>query len=43
MIENPLAVEVLAGRFHEGETIVVEPSGGETFSFRREVPAEVAS
>ncbi|HXY41424.1 MAG TPA: ATP-dependent chaperone ClpB [Vicinamibacteria bacterium] len=43
MIENPLAVEVLAGRFHEGDTIVVEPSGGETLRFRREVPAVVAS
>jgi len=43
MIENPLAVEVLAGRFHEGDTVVVEPSGGETLLFRREIPAAVAS
>jgi ATP-dependent Clp protease ATP-binding subunit ClpB len=42
MIENPLAVEVLAGRFREGDTIVVEPDG-ETLRFRREAPAEVAS
>jgi len=42
MIENPLAVEVLAGRFVEGDTIVVEPDG-ETLRFRKEVPATVAS
>jgi len=34
MIENPLAVEVLGGRFDEGNHIVVEPKG-ETFAFRR--------
>jgi ATP-dependent Clp protease ATP-binding subunit ClpB len=42
MIENPLAVEVLAGRFTEGDHIVVEPNG-ETLSFRKEAPAAVAS
>jgi len=42
MIENPLAVDVLAGRFVEGDTIVVEPDG-ETLRFRKEVPAAVAS
>ncbi|HYN02174.1 MAG TPA: AAA family ATPase, partial [Vicinamibacteria bacterium] len=42
MIENPLAVEVLAGRFVEGDTIVVEPDG-ETLSFRKEARAAVAS
>ncbi len=42
MIENPLAVEVLAGRFGEGDTVVVEPAG-DTLRFRREVPAAVAS
>jgi ATP-dependent Clp protease ATP-binding subunit ClpB len=42
MIENPLAVEVLAGRFVEGDTIVVEPDG-ETLRFRKEVAAAVAS
>ena len=42
MIENPLAVEVLAGRFTEGDTVLVEPDG-ETLRFRKEVPAEVAS
>ena len=43
MIENPLAVEVLAGRFREGDHIVVEPDDGETLHFRKEAPAEVAS
>ena len=42
MIENPLAVEVLAGRFVEGDTVVVEPDG-ETLKFRKEAPAAVAS
>ena len=42
MIENPLAVEVLAGRFDEGDRILVELEG-ETFRFRKEVPAAVAS
>ena len=42
MIENPLAVEVLAGRFGEGDTIVVEPDG-ETLKFRKEAHAVVAS
>jgi hypothetical protein len=42
MIENPLAVEVLAGRFGEGDTIVVAPEG-ETLSFRKEAHAVVAS
>jgi len=41
-IENPLAVDVLAGRYVEGDTIVVEPDG-ETLRFRKEVPAAVAS
>ncbi len=40
MIENPLAVEVLAGRFGEGDTIVVEPSGGETLRFRQGEPRD---
>jgi ATP-dependent Clp protease ATP-binding subunit ClpB len=42
MIENPLAVDVLAGRFVEGDTILVEPDG-ETLRFRKDVPAAVAS
>ncbi len=43
MIENPLAVEVLAGRFGEGDTIVVEPSSSETLRFRKQSPAAAAS
>jgi ATP-dependent Clp protease ATP-binding subunit ClpB len=42
MIENPLAVEVLAGRFAEGDTVVVEPDG-ETLRFKKEVAAAAAS
>jgi ATP-dependent Clp protease ATP-binding subunit ClpB len=34
-IENPLAVEVLAGRFTEGDRITVEPDG-DAFRFRKE-------
>jgi ATP-dependent Clp protease ATP-binding subunit ClpB len=40
MIENPLAVEVLAGRFGEGDQVVIDVDRGrETLSFRRAVPA----
>jgi ATP-dependent Clp protease ATP-binding subunit ClpB len=42
MIENPLAVDVLAGRFAEGDTIVVEPDG-ETLRFRKEALVTAAS
>jgi ATP-dependent Clp protease ATP-binding subunit ClpB len=42
MIENPLALEVLGGRFAEGETVLVEPDG-EAFRFTKAVAAEVAS
>ncbi len=42
MIENPLAVEVLAGRFGDGDTIVVEPDG-DTLRFKKEEHAVVAS
>jgi ATP-dependent Clp protease ATP-binding subunit ClpB len=42
MIENPLAVDVLAGRFAEGDTVVIEPDG-ETLRFRKDVPVAVAS
>ena len=38
MIENPLAVEVLAGHFGEGDHVVVRPEG-ETFTFTRQVDA----
>jgi ATP-dependent Clp protease ATP-binding subunit ClpB len=35
MVENPLAVEVLAGRFHEGDQIRIEVEG-ETLGFHKE-------
>jgi ATP-dependent Clp protease ATP-binding subunit ClpB len=36
MIENPLAVEVLAGKFREGDRVVVDTRDRETFFFRKE-------
>ena len=42
MIENPLAVDVLAGRFAEGDTVLVEVNG-DTFQFRKEAREAVAS
>jgi hypothetical protein len=36
MVENPLAVEVLAGKFKEGDHIVVDTQDRETFFFRKE-------
>jgi ATP-dependent Clp protease ATP-binding subunit ClpB len=42
MIENPLAVDVLAGRFAEGDTVLVEVNG-DTFQFRKETREAVAS
>jgi ATP-dependent Clp protease ATP-binding subunit ClpB len=38
MIENPLAVEVLAGKFREGDHIIIDTSDRETFTFRKEAP-----
>jgi ATP-dependent Clp protease ATP-binding subunit ClpB len=37
MLENPLAVEMLAGRFGEGDHVVVEVKG-ETLQFRKQAP-----
>ena len=37
MVENPLAVEVLAGRFGEGDNVIVDVKG-ETLSFKKEAP-----
>jgi ATP-dependent Clp protease ATP-binding subunit ClpB len=37
MVENPLAVEVLAGRFLEGDSVVVD-TDGEALTFRKEAP-----
>jgi ATP-dependent Clp protease ATP-binding subunit ClpB len=42
MIENPLAVDVLAGRFGEGDTVLVE-ANGDTFQFRKEAPVGVGN
>ena len=42
MIENPLAVEVLGGRFNEGDHIIVD-TDGEAFSYRKEAAAVAAS
>jgi ATP-dependent Clp protease ATP-binding subunit ClpB len=38
MVENPLAVEVLAGKFKEGDRVVVDTKDRETFFFRKEAP-----
>jgi ATP-dependent Clp protease ATP-binding subunit ClpB len=37
-VENPLAVEVLAGKFKEGDHVVVDTKDRETFFFRKEAP-----
>lgn len=37
-LQNPLALELLQGTFHEGDTIVVD-AGPDGFTFRREVGA----
>ena len=41
MVENPLAVEVLAGRFREGDEITVD-ADGESLRFEKKV-AEIAT
>jgi len=39
MVENPLAVEVLAGRFADGDHVVVDADAGrQTLHFRKEAP-----
>jgi hypothetical protein len=35
-VENPLAVEVLAGKFKEGDQVVVDTRDRETFFFRKQ-------
>ena len=42
MVENPLAVEMLAGHFVEGDSIVVDASGG-ALTFRKRAAVAVAS
>ena len=38
MVENPLALEILAGHFREGDHIVVDTRDRETFIFGKEAP-----
>jgi ATP-dependent Clp protease ATP-binding subunit ClpB len=38
MIENPLAVQVLAGSFREGDHVIADTKDRETFVFRKEAP-----
>jgi ATP-dependent Clp protease ATP-binding subunit ClpB len=40
MVENPLAVEILAGKFREGDHIVVDTKNRETFTFRKKAAVE---
>jgi ATP-dependent Clp protease ATP-binding subunit ClpB len=40
MIENPLAVEILGGKFREGDHIIVDTRDRETFEFRKEARVE---
>jgi ATP-dependent Clp protease ATP-binding subunit ClpB len=40
MVENPLAVEILGGKFREGDHIVVDTTDRETFTFARKAAVE---
>jgi ATP-dependent Clp protease ATP-binding subunit ClpB len=40
MVENPLALEILAGHFREGDRIVVDTRDRETFTFQKEAKVE---
>jgi ATP-dependent Clp protease ATP-binding subunit ClpB len=40
MVENPLAVEILAGKFREGDHIVVDTRNRETFTFQKKAAVE---
>ena len=40
MVENPLAVEILGGRFREGDHIIVDTKDRETFTFRKRAAVE---
>jgi ATP-dependent Clp protease ATP-binding subunit ClpB len=40
MVENPLAVEILGGRFREGDHIIVDTRDGETFTFSKRAAVE---
>jgi ATP-dependent Clp protease ATP-binding subunit ClpB len=39
-IENPLAVDVLGGKFREGDHVIADTRDRETFTFRKEAPVE---
>ncbi len=41
-LENPLALEVLAGHFHEGDEVVVRPNTNDGFTFTRRTEAQPA-
>ncbi|MBK8004152.1 MAG: ATP-dependent chaperone ClpB [Gemmatimonadetes bacterium] len=41
-LQNPIALELLEGRFHEGDTLVVDRAG-QGLDFRREAPAPEAA
>src|SRR6185295_1445387 len=36
MVENPLALQVLAGNFREGDHIIIDTTDRESFTFRKE-------
>ena len=40
MVENPLALEVLAGHFREGDHVIVDTVDRETFIFRKEAAVQ---
>ena len=40
MVENPLAVEILGGRFRDGDHIVVDTTNRETFTFGKRAAVE---
>jgi ATP-dependent Clp protease ATP-binding subunit ClpB len=40
MVENPLAVEILGGKFREGDHILVDTKDRETFTFAKRTPVE---
>ncbi len=43
MVENPLALEILAGHFREGEHVLVDTKDRESFIFQKQTKEELAS
>jgi ATP-dependent Clp protease ATP-binding subunit ClpB len=41
LLQNPLALAVLEGRFHDGDTIRVDVDGAHKLTFETESPAAV--